>query len=130
MKSRKVDQKHINDVLALNMFGKPAQLFISSIYKSSWNLLYTNNKNTTLRLELASKFSPKDNGVKPTSNGQRSKDKQAEIVKLPPLIPAKPSKKILEKSKFFQKGNKSSEKFKSNNKPSNAQALALIVRKF
>jgi len=42
------------------------------------------------------------------------KDKQAEIVKLLPPIPARPPKEILEKLKFFKKGNKSVENVKSN----------------
>ena len=35
-----------------------------------------------------------------------SKNKVAEIVKLSPPISAHPSKEVLEKSKFFSKGNK------------------------
>jgi len=35
-----------------------------------------------------------------------SKDKQAEIVRIPPPIPAYPSKEILEKLRFFDKKGK------------------------
>ena len=50
------------------------------------------------------------------------KDKQAEIVKLPPPILARPPKEILEKLKFFKKGNKSVENVKLNSKLSYTQA--------
>jgi len=35
-----------------------------------------------------------------------SKDKQAEIIRIPPFIPACPSKEILEKSNFFDRKGK------------------------
>ena len=101
IKSWSVDQKCINDIPALNGFDEATWLFISSIYESSWDSLYANNKGTTFRQEVLSKFTPKNNRVKPTSNSQKLKEKQAEIVKLPPPILARLLKEVLEKSKFF-----------------------------
>jgi len=75
-----------------------------------------------------SKFSPRNTGVKPLPNSQKPKNKPTEIIKLLSPIPARLSKKVLEKLKFFKrKGKKLLEKVKPNNKLSYAQALASKV---
>jgi len=73
------------------------------------------------------KFTLKNNSIKPTLNSQRPKGKQAEIVKLTSPILARSPKEILEKLKFFKKGNKSLKKVKPNNRPSYAQVSASKV---
>ena len=64
IKSWSVDWNCTNNVLALNVFGKATWIFISSIYKSDWNSLYTNDKKTTFRQEVLSKFTSRNISVK------------------------------------------------------------------
>jgi len=53
-----------------------------------------------------SKFTPKFPKIKVELTSGNSKGKVAEIIKLSPLIPAYPPKKVLEKSKIFGKGKR------------------------
>jgi len=53
---------------------------------------------------VASKLTFKGN--KPVKRIEKSKNKQVEIIRLPPLIPTRPTNKILEKSRFFKKDYK------------------------
>jgi len=101
--------------------SKAAWLLISSIHESRWDLLHTDKKNKIFRQKVASKFTSNTCSHNSTSNGNKSKDKPIEIIKLPPSIPAKLPKEILEKSKFFKKGYKSMEKVKSSTKLSYTQ---------
>ena len=55
------------------------------------------------------------------------KGKEAEITKIPPFIPVYPPKKVLEKSKFFGKGNKSKEIVNTNIRTLYAQATSSNV---
>ena len=66
-------------------------------------LLITDNNNNSFRNKVTNKFTPKVPKTKILSNSCLSKDKAAEIIKLSPLISACLSKKILKKSKFFDK---------------------------
>jgi len=61
------------------------------------------------RQKVASKFTPNTCSHNSISNSNKFKDKPVEIIKLPPLIPARLPKEILEKLKFFKKGYKSME---------------------
>ena len=76
-----------------------------------------------------SKFTPKIQEYKLTLKVDKFKNKLAEIIKLPPSILSKPSKEILEKSKFFEKIYKTVEKAKPNNKLSYAQVSSPKVSK-
>ena len=107
----------------LDRLSEAAWFFISSIYKFRWNLLYTDKENKMFRQKVASKFTSNTCSHNSTSNSNNSKDKLVEIIKLPPPIPTRLPKKILEKLKFFKKEYKSMEKVKPNNKLLYAQAL-------
>ena len=74
------------------------------------------------RQNVLAKFTSKSNVSKLVKKGKQSKDKQVEIIKLPSPILARLPKKILEKSKFFKKDSKMTEKVKPNNKQLYAQA--------
>jgi len=104
IRSRKVKSGSINDVSQLKGFGEAAWNFISSIYKSSWDTIETNNNNYSFRNKVANKFTPKVPKTKTSSNSSSYKDKVVKIIKLSLSIPAHSSKKILKKSKFFGKG--------------------------
>lgn len=69
---------------------------------------------------MLAKFTSKSNINKSIKNVEPSKNKQAEVVKLHPLILARPSTKILEKSKFFKKSIKAKKTVKPKNKQSYA----------
>jgi len=73
----------------------------------------TDNNKNYFRNRVANKFTPKIPKIKTLLNTGLAKDKIAEIVKLPPSIPACPSKKVLEKSRFFSKGKKPMSMYKT-----------------
>jgi len=62
------------------------------------------------RQNVLSKFSLKVKVNKPIKRIEQSKDKQVEVVELPPSISVRPSKEILEKLKFFNKKGKKAKK--------------------
>lgn len=103
IKNKKVKQKKINNMPKLKEFGKAVQSFISFIYKSGWNSLYTDKENRMFRQKVASKFTLKISNSNFYSNSSKFKDKFAEIAKLSSLIPARLPKEVLKKSKFFKK---------------------------
>lgn len=75
--------------------------FLSSIYKSRWNKLIANKSDKTFKQCISFQFN-----IKPTKNivnNNSSKDKQANISRIPLLIFPRPSKSILAKSKFSKK---------------------------
>jgi len=111
----------------LDGLGETAWLFISSIYEFRWDSFHTDKENKIFGQKVVSKFISNTHSHNSTSNSNKSKNKPMEIIKLPPSIPARLPKKILEKLKFFKKGHKSMEKVKPYNKPSYAQALTLKV---
>jgi len=55
---------------------------------------------------VASKLTFKIKDNKPVKRTEKLKNKQVEIIRLPPLIPTRPTKKILEKLRFFKKDYK------------------------
>ena len=89
----------------LKDFGEVVWSFISSIYESGWNILSLNKNNKSFRGKVSYKFTPKISRNVPSSNvnTNKSKDKSAEIVRLPPPILTRLPKEVLEKSKFFKK---------------------------
>ena len=103
IKSKKAKCKSINDVSDFNGFSEVVWLFISSIYKSGQDLLYSDKENRSFRQKVVFKFTPKIQEEKTTSKGDKNKNKPTSVIKLSLLILARLSKKILEKSKFFKK---------------------------
>jgi len=106
--NRYVESNKVNNVNQLQGFGQAAWEFISSIYKSGWNILTTNKNNRMIRQNIVFKISFKINGIKSIKRAEQLKDKQVEVVKLPPPILARPPNEVLEKSKFFNKRDKKS----------------------
>ena len=126
IRNRNIESNKVNNVNHLQCLGQIAWEFILSIYKSGQNILITNENNRIFRQNVASKFSPELNCIKPIKRAKQLKDKQVEVVKISPLIPARPSKKVLEKSKFFNKRGKKANKSEKL-KTLYAQALALSI---
>lgn len=96
------------DIPVLEGFGQAAWSFISSVYEAGQDSLKADDLNRTFRQNIASKFTPKTTNNKPNKRVDlNNKEKQAEIVRIPPSILPRPFKETLEKSKFFQlKGKK------------------------
>jgi len=95
--SKKALKDKVNDISKLKGFGKAAWSFLSSIYKFGWDSLYVDGNNNSFRNRVSDKFTPKVLKSNTMSKFGKSKDKVAEIVRLPPLIPACLSKEVLEK---------------------------------
>jgi len=114
IRTRKVQQGKISDMAKLQGFDKAAWSFISSIYEAGWDSIPINDQNISFKNvvinNLISKALKSTIGI----SSSKSKGKVAEIVKLSSFIPAYLFKKILEKSKFFGKGNKSTKTVNTN----------------
>jgi len=86
--NKKVNPKTANDLKDFDGIGDVVWNFISSVYQSGWDSLYTDNKLKTLREKISSKFSPR---IVPSptqkSNKSVSKPIPASIDKVPPPHP-------------------------------------------
>ena len=78
-----------------------------------------------LGAKLLTNSPPKTLKTKFLLNSGSFTDKKAEVIRLPPSIPAHPSKKVLEKLKFFGKGKK--KKPMSMNKAPQKQLYAQVI---
>ena len=123
IRTRKVQQGKISDMAKLLGFGEAAWSFILSIYKIGWrDSIPINDWNISFRNAVANKLIPKS--AKPFIN-RSSKDlksKEVEIVKLLLPISVCLPKKVLERSKFCSKSNKSKKMTNSNVRKLYAQA--------
>ena len=129
IRNRKLKNNTENDIPALEGFCQAAWSFISSIYEAGWDSLKTDNCNRTFRQNVASKFTPKTTNNKPNKRVDSTiKEKQVEVVKIPP-IPPRLSKETLEKLKFFKKKyTKSKENANLKDRWSYAQASAPKIK--
>jgi len=119
--NKKVNPKTANEFKDFDSIGDAVWNFISSVYQSSWDSLYTDNKSKTLREKISAKFTPR---ITPSSNTKNIKSTPklvpASIDKVPPPppLPAKTAKEINTISKYFQNqkpsNNKSKDRLKSN----------------
>jgi len=119
--NKKVNLKTANDLKNFDGIGSAVWNFISLVYQSGWNSLYTDNKLKTLREKISSKFTPR---IVPSltqkSNKSVSKPTPASINKVPPPppLPAKMAKEVNIILKYFQNkkslnDNKSKEDLKT-----------------
>ena len=121
--NKQVNSSKANELNDFDSMGNAIWNFISLIYEGKWDSLFTDNKSTTLRTKISSKFTPR---VAPNTNKNNK-----EITKLvpisiekappPPPLPAKSKKEINTISKYFQ-GSKSMTEPK---KPTKSYAQAL-----
>jgi len=104
IQGKQVNGNKVNDLNDFNSMGDAIWNFISSVYASKWNALFTDQKSNTLRGKISSKFTPRI----PPTNGRPTKDipksTPVTINKAPllPPLPAKPKKEINVISKYFQ----------------------------
>lgn len=59
IKNKKIEASKANNLLDFDSMGDSIWNFISSIYNSNWDTLYTDNKSNTLRSKILSKFTPR-----------------------------------------------------------------------
>ena len=57
--NKKVNPKTANDLKDFDGIDNTVWNFISSVYQSGWDSLYTDNKSKTLREKISSKFTPR-----------------------------------------------------------------------
>ena len=106
IKNKSINYSKTNDIPDLSSVGEVAWNFISIIYESGWDSLIANKENRTFRQCVTQKFTPKLQETRTPTNKDKLTDKPASFMKLPPLIPAKTSKKVIEIFKFFKKSTK------------------------
>ena len=97
------------------------------IYEVDWDFIPINDQNISFRNVVVNNLTPKASKSTIGTSSSKLKDKVVEIVKLSPPIPVCLPKKILEKSKFFGKGNKSTKTVNTNVRKLYAQATSSNV---
>ena len=103
IRARKVKTSSINNVKELKGFGDTVFNFVLSIYKANQDAIFTDNHDNFFRNRITNKFTLKVKKPLVSSKAGPSENKQAEIVRISPSIPVYSLKKVLEKSKFFDK---------------------------
>ena len=96
LRQRNVKDRDTNSIRQLDPFGESTWDFISAIFESGWDTLITANK-SFIRDNVTKEFGK---STKPSSSANTRHG--AHITKVPPPIPPRPSKEILEKSKAHQ----------------------------
>ena len=99
--NKKVNPKSSNDLEDFNSIGDMVWNFLSSVYQSSWDSLYTDNHSKSLRKKISAKLTPKV--VPLTTNKTTKNPNPVTINKAPPLpsLLAKSKKKVNIISKYF-----------------------------
>ena len=99
--NKKVNSKSSNDLEDFNSTGDVVWNFLSSVYQSSWNSLYTDNRSKSLREKILAKLTPRV--VPPTTNKTTKNPNPVTINKAPllPSLPAKSKKEVNIISKYF-----------------------------
>jgi len=105
IQGKQINGNKVNDLNDFDGMGDAIWNFISSVYASKWDALFTDQKSNTLRGKISSKFTPRI----PPSNSHPMKDipksTPVSINKAPPPppLPAKTKKEINIISKYFHK---------------------------
>ena len=120
IQGKQVNSNKVNDLSDFDGMGDAIWNFISSVYVSKWDALFTDQKTNTLRSKISLKFTSRT--PTPNSNSKKNIPKLTPVtinkaLPLPPL-PAKTRKEINVISKYFH-SNKPS--VNNNNKSSNNQ---------
>ena len=99
--NKKVNPKMSNDLEDFNSIGDTVWNFLSSVYQSSWDSLYTDNHFKSLREKISAKLTPR--AVSLTTNKTIKTPNLVTINKAPPPPPllAKSKKKVNTISKYF-----------------------------
>jgi len=117
IRNRNFNDRTKKDISYILEFVQAAWNLILFIYKAEWDIPTVNGNNKTFRQYILAQFIPK-NSKKNIIKGKVSDklDNALNISRVPPSISPRPSKKVLEKSKFYkskEKQNDKQEKMKS-----------------
>ena len=96
IKQRPLGDRDGLDISQISDFGSAAWDLISAIYNSKWDKLVADNNSRTFRQCVASQF----NRVNPTNSKTGNLPYPANISRISPLIPPRPSATVLVKSKL------------------------------
>jgi len=124
IQGKQVDGNKANDLSNLDGMGDAIWNFISSVYASKWDALYTDCKTNMLRSKISSKFTP----CIPPTNGNPKKDSPKSILVMinkappPPPLPAKSKKEINVISKYFHSKKPENNKKNNGNSSLNSQS--------
>ena len=102
--NKKVNSCNANDLLDFDGIGDSIWNFISSVYQANWDAFYTDNNTTTLRVKIASKFSPRITPTTSKNSKEMPKSIPVTIDKVLPLpsLPVKSKREVNVISKYFQ----------------------------
>ena len=84
--NKQIEPLKANNVMDLVGIGDAVWNFISFIYKSNWDALYTDNKSNTLRRKIAAKFTSKIQLAPKKPAKETTEFTLASIEKIPPPI--------------------------------------------
>ena len=121
IQGKQVDGNKVNDLEDFDGMGDSIWNFISSVYASKWDALFTDNKTNNLRAKISLKFTPRIPSPKGNPKKKSPKSVPVTINKVPPPppLPAKSKKEVNIISKYFQsKKPESSKKNNDSNLPS------------
>ena len=109
--NKKVNPSKANDLSDFDGIGDSIWNFILSVYQANWDSFYTDNKATTLRAKILSKFTSRITPSTNRSNKETIKPIPVTIKKVPPppLLLAKSKREVNVISKYFQRNNPSVE---------------------
>ena len=102
IKNKKINSFKANDIKDFEGIGQATWMFLSAIYESKWDSLFTDDCKTSFRKKVSHQFTFKVFPMKNGKKGENNTDKPASIQKLLPPIPAKSSKEVNKISKFFE----------------------------
>ena len=123
IQGKQVDGNQVNNIVDFDGMGDSIWNFISSVYASKWDTLYTDQKVNTLRSKISSKFTPCIPVPNGNSKKEPSKSVPATINKAPPPppLPAKSKKEVNVISKYFKTKKPESSEKNVDTSPSNSQ---------
>ena len=106
--NKQVNSSKTNELIDFDGMGNAIWNFISSVYEAKWDSLITDNKSTTLRTKISSKFTPRVASNTNKNNKEITKLVPISIKKAPltPLLLAKSKNEVNSILKYFQ-GSKS-----------------------
>ena len=105
IQGKQVNGNKVNDLNDFDGMGDAIWNFISSVYASKWDTLFTDQKSNTLRAKISSKFTPR---IPPTNSHPTKDIPKSTLVTInkappPPPLLAKSKKEINVISKYFHK---------------------------
>ena len=123
LQGKQVDGNKANDLVDFDGMGDAIWNFVSSVYGSKWDMLFTDHKTNMLRTKISSKFTPR---IPPTNGNSKKDAPKSTPVTInkappPPPLPAKSKKEINVISKYFQSKKPENNKKNNGNSSSNSQ---------